>query len=627
MIPSANIFLWKERKSMKQEFKAEAKKVMDLMIHSIYTNKEIFLRELISNASDALDKLYYEDLKGESTTNKDDYYIELIPNKKDRTLTIRDTGIGMDYDDLVNNLGTIAKSGTEAFKKSVESSDIKDLIGQFGVGFYSAFMVAEKIEVLSKKHGQKNANIWISENADGFEVKEASKASSGTDVILYLRENTEDENYDIYLDQNTIKGLIRKYSNYIRYPIKMMVTKTKLKEGSDSEYEDYKDYEILNSDKPIWKKNKSDLREEDYQNFYTESHYGFDKALSHLHFSVEGLVEFTALLFIPEKAPFDYYSVDRKTGLELYSHGVKIMDSCDEILDDAYSFVKGVVESDDLTLNISRETLQQNRQLRVISKQINKKINAHLKELMKDDREKYEKFYKVFANSIKASIYESFGANKEDLQDLLLFYSRKEDKLISLREYKDSAKSTEEFIYYGSGESIEKIKNSPALEIFDSEKDVLLLDEKLDEFLIKMLIDYDGLKFKSIYEEDETTEEEKEDSELISFIKESMPDDVVDVAFTDKFGEIPSMIKQRGEFSIEMEKTLKDQPQAMGIKAEKVLEISTKTKAYDLLEEAFENDKDKAKMIAGLLLDQARLIEGLEIEDPIAYAKNIWKLI
>lgn len=614
---------------MKQEFKAEAKKVMDLMIHSIYTNKEIFLRELISNASDALDKLYYEDLKSDTTTNKDDYYIEIIPNKEERILTIRDTGIGMDEEDLANNLGTIAKSGTEAFRKSVDSSDIKDLIGQFGVGFYSAFMVAEKIEILSKKHGSKNAFIWESENADGFEIKEANKASTGTDVILHLRENTDDENYDMYLDQNTIRSLIRKYSNYIRYPIKMEITKTKIKEDSPEdkpEYEDYKAMDVLNSDKPIWKEDKKNLTDEDYINFYQESHFGFDKPLSWLHFKVEGLVEFRALLYIPEKAPFDYYSKDRQIGLELYSHGVKIMDSCDEILDDAYSFVKGVVESDDLTLNISRETLQQNRQLRVISKQINKKINAHLKEMMEKNREDYEKFYKEFADSIKVSIYESYGANKEDLQDLLLFYSRKEDKLISLKEYKENSPSTAEFIYYGTGESLEKIKSSPALKMIDDDKDVLLLDKALDEFLIKMLGDYEGLEFKSITSED-NEKEDKEDNEIISFIKESMPEDVVDVTFTEKLEDIPSLIKERGEVSIEMEKTLKNQPNAFGIKAEKVLEISTKTKAYDLLEEAYKDDKDKAKMIAGLLLDQARLIEGLEIENPVEYAKNIWKLV
>lgn len=615
---------------MKREFKAEAKKVMDLMINSIYTNKEIFLRELISNASDALDKLYYKDLKSDNDTEKDDYYIEVIPNKDARTLTIRDTGIGMDEDDLINNLGTIARSGTEAFRKSVDSSDIKDLIGQFGVGFYSAFMVADKIEVLSKKHGDKKAHIWKSENADGFEIEEASKSTTGTDITLYLRESTDDEDYDIYLDQNTLKMLVRRYSNYIRYPIKMLVTKTRKKEGTDEEnpeYEDYKAYDILNSDKPIWKKDKKDLTDEDYINFYQESHYGFDKPLSWMHFRVEGLVEFRALLYIPEKAPFDYYSKDRKTGLELYSHGVKIMDDCDDILDDAFSFVKGVVESDDLTLNISRETLQQNRQLRVIAKQINKRIGSHLKDMMEKNREKYETFYKEFAGSIKVAIYEAYGSNKQDLEDLLLFYSKNEDKLISLKEYKENAKSTEEYIYYAPGESIEKIKASPALKLVDEGKDVLLLDERLDEFLLRMLGDYEGLEFKSISSDDEEDSKDEKDSEITSFIKESLPEDVVDVSFTDKLGDNPAIIKQRGEVSIEMEKTLKNQVNAPDVKAQKVLEISTKTKAYKLLTKAYEEDKDKAKLIARLLLDQARMIEGLEVEDPVEYSKNIWKLI
>ena len=610
---------------MKQEFKAEAKKVMDLMIHSIYTNKEIFLRELISNASDAIDKLYYEDLKSENNTNKENYYIEIIPNKDERSLVIKDTGIGMDDKDLANNLGTIAKSGTDAFRKSVDSSDIKDLIGQFGVGFYSAFMVADKIEVLSKKHGASSAYLWESTNADGFEIKEAKKDEVGTEIKLFLKENNDDENYDEFLDQNTLKALVSKYSNYIRYPIKMLVTRTRLKEGSKDEYEDYKDYAILNSEKPIWKKEKSELTDDDYVNFYRESHYGFDKPLSWMHFKVEGLVEFRALLYIPEKAPFDFYSKDYKKGLELYSHGVKIMQDNEDLLDDAYGFVKGVVESDDLTLNISRETLQQNRQVRLIEKQINKRINSHLKDLMKDDREKYEKFYKEFGNSLKVSIYESYGAKKEELQDLLLFYSRNEEKLISLKEYKENAKSTEENILYAVGESIEKIKASPALTLVDESRDVLLLDQRLDEFLIKMLGDYESLKFKSINEDE--ADEEKKDTDLGKFIKEIMPDDVVDVNFTDKLEDTPAIIKQRGDISIEMEKTLKNQPNTPDIKAEKVLEISIKSRAYEILNQAYKDDKEKAKMVAKLLLDQARLIEGLDIDDPVAYAKNIWKLV
>ena len=617
---------------MKKEFKAEAKKVMDLMINSIYTNKEIFLRELISNASDALDKLYYKDLKSDNSTDKADYYIELIPNKDERSLTIRDTGIGMNEDDLTENLGTIAKSGTEAFRKSVEDSDIKDLIGQFGVGFYSAFMVADKIEVLSKKYGEDKAYLWESVNAESYEIKEATKEGHGTDIKLFFKENTEDDNYDDYLDQYRIKSLVEKYSNYIRYPIKMLVTKTRQSEDStedDPKYEDYKDYDILNSNEPIWKKNKKDLKDEDYINFYRESHYGFDEPLSWIHFTVEGLVSFRALLYIPKKAPFDFYSKDYKKGLELYSHGVKIMDRSEDLLDDSFSFVKGVVDSDDISLNISRETLQQDRQVRLIAKQINKKIKQALSDLMKNDREKYETFFKEFGNSLKVAIYESFGANKADLEDLLLFNSRKEDKLISLAEYKENMKSTDEEILYAVGDSLEKIKNSPALALVDQDRDVLLLDEKLDEFLIKMLKDYKDLPFKSINQEEEKESEEKDEAltKLVDFVKENTPEDVVDVRFTDKLADLPSMIKQRGEVSIEMEKTLKDQPQAMGIKADKVLEINKSTKAFDILKENMDKDEDKAKMIVNLLLDQARLMEGLEIDDPVAYTKNIWKLI
>ena len=616
---------------MKQEFKAEAKKVMDLMINSIYTNKEIFLRELISNASDALDKLYYKDLKSDNSTDKSDYYIEIIPNKEERSLTILDTGIGMDENDLIENLGTIAKSGTEAFRKSVEKSDVKDLIGQFGVGFYSAFMVSDKIQVLTKKFGDDKAYLWESVNAESYEISEANKEENGTEIKLFLKENTEDANYDEYLDQFRIKNLVEKYSNYIRYPIKMLVTKTRKAADftdDDPKYEDYKDYDILNSNEPIWKKNKNDLKDEDYVNFYRESHYGFDEPLSWIHFNVEGLVEFKALLYIPKKAPFDFYSKDYKKGLELYSHGVKIMDRSEDLLDDAFSFVKGVVDSDDISLNISRETLQQDRQVRVIAKQINKKIRQGLKDLLKNDRDKYESFFKEFGNSLKVSIYESYGANKADLEDLLLFYSKKEDKLITLAEYKDNMKSTDEEILYAVGDSLEKIKASPALAMVDDDRDVLLLDEKLDEFLIKMLKDYKEIPFKSINQEEDTNEEkDEEDTKLVDFVKENTPDDVVDVRFTDKLVDIPAMIKQRGEVSIEMEKTLKDQPQAMGIKADKVLEISKNTKAYTILKENVGKDDDKAKMITNLLLDQARLMEGLEIENPVEYSKNIWKLI
>ena len=612
---------------MKQEFKAEAKKVMDLMINSIYTNKEIFLRELISNASDALDKIYYKDLKSDSETNKEDYYIEIIPNSENRTLTVYDTGIGMNEEDLKENLGTIAKSGTQSFKEPVENSDIKDLIGQFGVGFYSAFMVADKIIVRSKKYGEDKAYEWVSENADGFEISEIEKENHGTEIILFLKENTEDENYDDYLDQFRIKNLISKYSNYIRYPIKMEVNKTRLAEDStedEPKYEDYKDYDILNSETPIWKKNKNDLTDEDYINFYQDQHFGFDEPLSWLHLKVEGMVEFKSIIYIPKKAPFDYYSKDYQKGLQLYTHGVKIMDRSEDLIDDAYSFAKGVVESDDLTLNISRETLQQDRQLRVISRQINKKINSHLLEMMEKEPEKYEEFFKEFGNNIKVAIYESFGAKKGDLEDLLLFYSKNEDKLISLKAYKENMKSTDENILYATGDSIEKIKNSPALSMVEDDRDVLLLDQTIDEFLIIMLDEYQGLKFKSIAEEDEKTEENTDNKDLVEKLLKDLSDDVVDIKFTDKLEDVPAMIKQRGDISIEMEKALKNQPNAPEIKAEKVLEIGKNTKAYELLQNAKD---DEQKEIVNLLLDQAKLIEGLEIDNPVEFTKNIWKLI
>ena len=614
---------------MKKEFKAEAKKVMDLMINSIYTNKDIFLRELISNGSDAIDKLYYKDLKSDKNVDKNDYYIEILPNKEKRTLTIRDTGIGMDEKDLEENLGTIAKSGTEIFKKEIESEDLNNLIGQFGVGFYSAFMVSKKIIVNTKKDDQ--AYKWISENAESYEIEKSDKKENGTDITLFLKENTEDENYDIYLDQYKIKELVRKYSNYIRYPIKMEVTKSRKTEDStdeDPKYEDYKEIEVLNSEIPIWKKSKKDLTDEDYINFYKDQGFGFDDPLSWIHLNIEGTVEFRAIIYIPRKAPFDFYSKDYQKGLQLYSSGVKIKDRHEDLLEDEFSFAKGVVESDDISLNISRETLQETRELRFISKQINNKIRSHLMDLMKNDREKYQIFFKEFGNNLKVAIYESFGGKKDRLEDLLLFNSYRKDKMISLNEYKEDLKSTDENILYTVGENLEKIKNSPALKSVDKDRDVLLLDEKLDEFLIKMLNSYKEIPFKSINQVDEDEEENEENKDLIEKIKEILPEEVVDVKISDNLSEdVISMIKQRGDVSIEMEKTLKSQVNAPDIKAEKVLEINKNSKAYDLLAKDYKENSDEFKMIVNILFDQAKLIEGLEIDNPLEYAKNIWKLI
>lgn len=614
---------------MKKEFKAEAKKVMDLMINSIYTNKDIFLRELISNGSDAIDKLYYKDLKSDKNVDKKDYYIEIIPNKEERSLTIRDTGIGMDEKDLEENLGTIAKSGTEIFKKEIESEDLNNLIGQFGVGFYSAFMVSKKIIVNTKKDDQ--AYKWVSENAESYEIEKSDKKENGTDITLFLKENTEDENYDIYLDQYKIKELVRKYSNYIRYPIKMEVTKSrKTKDSTDEDpkYEDYKEVEVLNSEIPIWKKSKKDLTDEDYINFYKDQGFGFDDPLSWIHLNIEGTVEFRAIIYIPRKAPFDFYSKDYQKGLQLYSSGVKIKDRHEDLLEDEFSFAKGVVESDDISLNISRETLQETRELRFIAKQINNKIRSHLMDLMKNDREKYQIFFKEFGNNLKVAIYESFGGKKDRLEDLLLFNSYRKDKMISLNEYKEDLKSTDENILYTVGENLEKIKNSPALKSVNEDRDVLLLDEKLDEFLIKMLNSYKEIPFKSINQVEENEDKNEENKDLIEKIKEILPEEVVDVKISDNLSEdVISMIKQRGDVSIEMEKTLKSQVNAPDIKAEKVLEINKNSKAYELLEKDYKENSDEFKMIVNILFDQAKLIEGLEIDNPLEYAKNIWKLI
>ncbi|MDU6791146.1 MAG: molecular chaperone HtpG [Anaerococcus sp.] len=590
---------------------------------------DIFLRELISNGSDAIDKLYYKDLKSDKNVDKKDYYIEIIPNKDERSLTIRDTGIGMDEKDLEENLGTIAKSGTEIFKKEIKNEDLNNLIGQFGVGFYSAFMVSKKILVNTKKDDQ--AYKWESENAESYEIEKSDKKENGTDITLFLKENTEDENYDIYLDQYKIKELVRKYSNYIRYPIKMEVTKSRKTEDStdeDPKYEDYKEVEVLNSEIPIWKKSKKDLTDEDYINFYKDQGYGFDDPLSWIHLNIEGTVEFKAIIYIPRKAPFDFYSKDYQKGLQLYSSGVKIKDRHEDLLEDEFSFAKGVVESDDISLNISRETLQETRELRFIAKQINNKIRYHLMDLMKNDREKYQIFFKEFGNNLKVSIYESFGAKKDRLEDLLLFNSYRKDKMISLNEYKKDLKSTDENILYTVGENLEKIKNSPALKSVDKGRDVLLLDEKLDEFLIKMLHSYKEIPFKSINQVDESEDDKEENKDLVEKIKEILPDEVVDVKISDNLSEdVISMIKQRGDVSIEMEKTLKSQVNAPDIKAQKVLEINKNSKAYELLEKDLKENSDEFKMIVNILFDQAKLIEGLEIENPLEYAKNIWKLI
>jgi len=446
----------------KKQFKTESKKLLDLMINSIYTHREIFLRELISNASDAIDKIYYKALTDESISfDKDSYYIKVVPDKENRTLRISDTGIGMTKEELDDNLGVIAKSGSLSFKKEIELKDGHDIIGQFGVGFYSAFMVSDTVTVISKAYGSDDAYKWQSSGADGYTIELCEKDTVGTDIILKIKENTEDEKYDEYLEEYRLKAIIKKYSDFIRYPIKMDMVSKRLKEGSDKEYEGYKEEQIINSMVPIWKRNKNELTKEDYDNFYSEKHYGFDKPLKHIHISVDGAVSYNAILFIPEKMPFDFYTKEYEKGLELYSKGVMIMNKCPDLLPDYFSFVKGLADSEDLSLNISREILQHDRQLKLIAKNIKNKIKSELENLLKTERDKYEEFYKAFGRQLKYGIYSEFGSNKETLQDLLMFYSSKEKKMVTLDEYVSRMSEEQRYIYYATGESNERIEKLP----------------------------------------------------------------------------------------------------------------------------------------------------------------------
>ena len=511
----------------KKQFQAESKRLLDLMINSIYTHHEVFLRELISNASDAIDKIYYKALTDENLTfNQDDYYIKVIPNKDERTLKIIDTGIGMTKEELENNLGTIAKSGSLAFKHENEIKDGHDIIGQFGVGFYAAFMVADVVTVISKSLESDNAYKWVSEGVDGYTIEQTEKDSVGTEIILKIKENTEDENYDEFLEEYRLTSIIKKYSDFIRYPIKMDVTKSRPKEDAENEFEEYTEEETINSMVPIWKKNKNELTTEDYEKFYQEKRYGFDKPLKTIHTSVDGTIRYHALLYIPEKMPFDYYSKDFEKGLELYSSGVLIMEKCADLLPDYFSFVKGMVDSEDLSLNISREMLQHDRQLKLIAKNINKKIKNELQSLLKNEREKYEDFYDAFGRQLKYGVYSDFGQHKDDLQDLLMFYSSKEKKLVTLAEYVSRMPEDQKYIYYATGESNERIEKLPQTELVtDKGYEILYFTDEIDEFAIKMLMNYKEKEFKSVssgdlgFEEEqkETEEEVKENKELLRF--------------------------------------------------------------------------------------------------------------
>ncbi|MCY8011821.1 molecular chaperone HtpG [Bacillus haynesii] len=623
----------------KKEFKAESKRLLDIMINSIYSQKEVFLRELISNASDAIDKIYYKALTDESLTfNKDDYYIKISADKENRTLTIADTGIGMTKEELEEHLGTIAKSGSLAFKQENELKDGHDIIGQFGVGFYAAFMVAETVTVMSKAHGSDEAYRWESAGADGYTIEPAAKESAGTDVILKLKENTDDENYDEYLDVHRLKAIIKTYSDFIRYPIKMDVTINKPKEDAENEFEEVQEEQTVNSMVPIWRKNKSELKDEDYEAFYKEKRYGFDKPLAHVHTSVDGAVRYHAILFIPENIPFNYYTKEFEKGLELYSNGVLIMEKCPDLLPDHFSFVKGMVDSEDLSLNISREMLQHDRQLKLIAKNISKKIKNELKSLLKNDREKYESFYQSFGRQLKFGVYNDFGAHKDLLKDLLLFYSSKEKKLVTLDEYVSRMPEDQKYIYYASGDSYDRIEKLPQTELV-SEKgyEILYFTEDIDEFAIKMLANYQEKEFKSvssgdlgIENDDEQNQSDGDDSQykdLFEEMKKTLDGKVKSVRASKRLKTHSVCLAADGEVTIEMEKILNAMPDNQHVKADKALEINTNHEVFKTLQDAFENDKDKFKLYTGILYNQALLIEGLPIEDPVEFTNDICKVM
>ncbi|MBF1167295.1 MAG: molecular chaperone HtpG [[Eubacterium] sulci] len=637
----------------KKQFKAESKKLLDLMIHSIYTNKEIFLRELISNSSDALDKLYYKSLtSGELGIKRNDFYIQITPDKELRTLTIRDNGIGMSKDELENNLGTIAKSGSLGFKEEQEKNKDEntkakniDIIGQFGVGFYSAFMVSDIVSVTSKAFGSDEAYRWVSRGADGYTIEEASLDGHGTEIVLTIKEDTDGENYSSFLEEYTIRNLIKKYSDYIRYPIRMMVEKSRpvgeTEEGKAPEFEKYNELETLNSMEPIWKRQKSKVKPEEYNDYYKSKYMDYMDPARVIRTNVEGVSSFTALMFIPGHAPFDYYTKEYEKGLQLYSSGVMIMDKCKDLLPDYFNFVKGLVDSQDLSLNISREMLQQDRQLKNIAKNIEKKIKRDLEDFLKNDRDGYEKFFENFGKQLKYGLYESYGMNREVLEDLVLFYSSTEQKNVTLAEYLERMKDDQNAIYYAAGESIKKIDLLPQTEFVKSKGyEILYLTDEMDEFVFNILGQYKDKPFKSVSAEDiaeDDTEEAKENmkkleednKELLEDIKKALGDKVSEVKLSPRLKSSAVCLTTKGDISLEMEKILSAMPMDQGIKAERVLELNPEHSVFEALNKIKSDDADgkKLEVYANLLYDQALLISGLQIDDPVEFSKSICQLI
>ena len=634
----------------KQQFKAESQRLLDLMINSIYTHKEIFLREIISNASDAIDKLAYTALTDDKVgINRDEFAITITRDPENRTLTVSDNGIGMSKDEMIENLGTIAKSGSLGFKQAMEKNEDIDIIGQFGVGFYSAFMVASSITVISKKYGEDKAWKWVSDGADGYTIEETEKDAPGTDVIMTLKADTEDEKYSEYLEEYEIRSLIRKYSDYIRYPIRMEVTKSRPVEEPKDEnaegeenkapkYESYTEMETLNSMVPIWQRDKKDVTEEEYETFYRDKFFDYNKPLRTIHYNVEGNVSFKALLYIPGKAPYDFYTKDYKRGLQLYSSGVLIMDNCEDLLPEHFRFVRGVVDSQDLSLNISREMLQHNRQLTIIARNIEKKIKSELKAMLENDWEKYEEFYAAFGRQLKYGTVSDYGAHKEATQDLLLFYSHKQGKLVSLKEYVDAMAEGQEKIYFAPGENKERLSKLPQVETLTKKGyDVLLFTEDVDEFVPQTLMTYMEKPFCNVSTEDLglQTEEEKKQAEekaeemkgLLTFVKETLGDRVKEVKLSSELGSHPVCMTPAEGMSFEMEKYMKRANPEFAFPVGRVLELNPEHEAVQAMQKAMTEDPEKAKDYAKLLCYQAQLMAELPLDDPYAYTELVCRLM
>ena len=610
----------------KREFKTESKRILDLMINSIYTNKEIFLRELISNSSDALDKLYYLSLTNKDIkVNKDDLFIRVDYNKDKRTITISDNGTGMTEEELENNLGVIAESGSLKFKEENKEQNDVNIIGQFGVGFYSAFMVSDKVTVESKSYKDDKATIWESAGVDGYTLSPSDKKENGTIITLHLKEDTEDYNYSELLSEYKLRGIIKKYSDYISYPIKMEVENNRKKEDSD-EYETYKEVITVNSMIPLWKRNKKDITEEEYNNFYSDKFFDYDKPLDVLHFNIEGNVNYNALLYIPSHAPYDYYSKEYEKGLQLYTNGVLIMDKCSELLPDYFSFVRGVIDTEDIPLNISRETLQDDKNIKLIAKSIESKVKNELLDLLKNNRDKYLEFYKVFGMQLKFGIYNDYGMHKDKLEDLIMFYSSSEKKLITLDEYVNKLKEEDKNIYYCAGETVDKIDMLPQVEGIKDKHEVLYLTDYVDEFAIMAIHEYKGKTFVNVTNEstDLSTDEEKEkinkentdNKDMLEEMKKVLEGNVEEVKLTNKLKSHPVCLTTTGEVSTSMEKVINAMPTDEKIKANEVLEINASHKIVDKLKDLYKNDKDEFTKYTKVIYYEARLIEGLPIDNP-----------